>query len=144
MKFNELYHFIFDHLIEEIFDIKRQLEDSGKLFLVNKTKQEFICSSTPINFSWKANNEAHYKILATTVDKKIIDIGDYLEFLTIHLPVSSNVSIFLFDKDFDSNLTNIDFGIGLIEDWNSDLILNLNYNTMLRNVHKIFSASGNY
>jgi hypothetical protein len=142
---NKLYFTIFEHLINEILDLKRQLEKSGKLFLVNKTSCEFICSSSPVNVLWKDNMLASHKALVTTFDdKKLFDIGDYLEFQTIHLPISSDVAIFLFDKNYSQNLTAMNQGIGLIQDWNSDLLLNLNYSTMLKNGHKIYSASGDY
>jgi len=141
----KLYFTIFEHLINEILDLKRQLEKSGKLFLVNKTSSEFICSSSPVNVLWKDNMFASHKALVTTFDdKKLFDIGDYLEFQTIHLPISSDVAIFLFDKNYSQNLTAMNQGIGLIQDWNSDLLLNLNYSTMLKNGHKIYSASGDY
>lgn len=142
---NELYFTIFEHLINEILDLKRQLEKSGKLFLVNKTSNEFICSSSPVNILWKNNPFAVHKALVTTFDnKKLFDIGDYLEFQAIHLPISSDVAIFLFDKNYNPNLTAMNQGIGFIQDWNTDLLLNLNYSTMLKNGHKIYSASGNF
>ncbi len=142
---NELYYTIFEHLIEEILDLKRQLEKSGKLFLVNKTSKEFICSSSPINVLWKNNPFALTKGLVTTFDNnKLFDIGNFLEFQTIYLPISSDVAIFLFDKRYNASLTAMNQGIGLIHEWNSDLLLNLNYSTMLKNGHKIYSASGEY
>lgn len=142
---NALYYTIFEHLIEEILDLKSQLEKSGKLFLINKTSSTFLCSSSPINVLWKNNPIALKKGLVTTFDDtNLFDIGDYIEFQTIHLPISSEVAIFLFDKTFSRNLTAMNQGIGLIEDWNSDLLLNLNYSTMLKNGHKIYSASGDF
>lgn len=142
---NNLYYIIFEHLIDEILDLKRQLENAGKLFLVNKTQNEFICSSTPVNVSWKYNGLASTKALLTTFDEtKVIDVGDYLELLTIHLPISSNVAIFLFNKEYNSMLAAMSQGIGLIQDKNSDLLLNLNYSTMLKNGNRIFSSNGNY
>jgi hypothetical protein len=142
---SELYYTIFDHLIKEILDIKRQLNKSGKLFLVNRTTSEFICSSSAVNVLWKYNPVAFHKALVTSFDdSKLFDLGDYLEFQTIHLPISSDVAIFLFDKNCNPNLTTMNQSIGIIQDWNSDLLLNLNYSTMLKNGNKIYSASGNY
>ena len=145
-KLNKLYYIIFEHLIDEILDLKRQLEKSGKLFLVNKSGKEFVCSSSPINALWKPNPFAHTKALVTTFDseQKLFDIGEYLEFLTIHLPISSDIAIFIFDKTYSKPLTVMNQGIGIIQNWNSDLITNLNLSTMLKNGDKIFSANGEY
>lgn len=145
-KLNKLYYIIFEHLINEILDLKRQLEKSGKLFLVNKSDKEFVCSSSPVNTLWKSNPFAHTKALVTTFnsEQKLFDIGEYLEFLTIHLPISSDVAIFIFDKNYSKSLTLMYNGIGRIRDWNSDIIVNLNLSTMLKNNDKIFSANGLY
>lgn len=144
-KLNKLYFSIFEHLIDELFNIKKQIENAGKLFLINKSQREFICSSTPINFWWKPNPFASVKGLVTTFDdKKLFDIGENIEFLTIHLPISSDVSIFFFDINHNSELTSMNNGIGIIKDWNSDIILNFNLSTYLKSKDKIFSANGNY
>ena len=145
-KLNDLYFKIFGHLIDEILDLKRQLYDSGKLFLVNKSDKEFVCSNSPVNMLWKPNPLAQCKALVTSFDTedKLFDIGDYLEFQTIHLPISSDVAIFIFDKSYSVPLTLMNQGIGRIYNWNSDLIDNLNLSTMLKNSHKIFSAQGNF
>lgn len=145
LKFNDLYFIVFEHLIDEVLDLKRQLEKAGKLFLINESKGEFICSSTPVNILWKPNPLATTKALITTFDdNKLFDNGDFLEFLTIHMPISSDVAIFLFDKSYNPSLTAMNQGIGIIQDWNHDLLLNLNYSTMLKSRDKVFSASGDY
>ena len=144
-QFKDLYFIIFEHLLDEILDVREQLENAGKLFLVNRSRGEFICSSTPINILWKSNPIAEVKALVTTFDdKELFDLGEYLKFNTIHLPISSDVAIFLFDRSYNPALTAMDQGIGIIRDWNSDLLLNLNYSTMLKNGHKVYSANGDY
>jgi len=144
-KLNELYYSVFEHLIDEILDLKKQLENCGKLFLVNKTNGEFICSTTPVNMLWKQNLRASKKALVTPLgDDKLFDFGEYMEFQTIFLPISSDVGIFLFDKECNAGLNQMNQGIGIIEDWNSDLLVNLNLSSMLKNKDKIFSASGDF
>lgn len=142
----DLYYAIFDHLLDEILNIKNQLIRAGKLFLVNKSKKEFFCSSSPVNVLWKFNPLAKFKALVTPTkaSAKMIDIGHYIEFLTIFIPISSDVAIFMFDKSYDENLTAMNLGIGIISDWNSDIIDNLNLSSLLKCEDKIFSAHGNY
>jgi len=145
-KLNKLYYAIFEHLIDEIVDLKRQLESSGKLFLINKSDKEFICSSSPINALWKQNIYSNTKSLITTFnhEQKLFDLGDFLEFSTIFLPISSDVGIFIFDKTYSKPLTLMNQSIGRIRNWNSDLLINLNLSTMLKNNDRIFSANGNF
>lgn len=145
ISFEDLYYHIFNHLIDEILYIKQQLELSGKLFLVNRTDKEFICSDS-INFLWKGNPLAHFKALVTTLgdDQKIFDIGYYLEFNTVFLPLSKDIAIFLFNKEYGQSLLSMNQGIGIIEDYNSDLITNLNLSTLLKSQDKIYSSTGDY
>ncbi|OCH26234.1 hypothetical protein A6E13_20005 [Aliivibrio fischeri] len=145
-KLNQDYHDIFDCFIEETINIKKQLEKSGILFLSNESKEKFITSTTPINVRWKPDLFAFYK--ATIVDLKenrpVIDIGNNIEFLTINLAISSHVSIFIFDKEFNQNLNKMDRKIGVINDRNSDLALNLNYSIFLNNTDKVFSEINDF
>ncbi len=140
-KLNQEYHYVFDCFIDETINIKKQLASSGFLFLLNESKEKFIASTTPVNVRWKPDLFSHYK--ATVVDLKekrsVVDIGNNIEFLTINLAISSNVSIFLFNKNFNQNLTEMNQKIGIINDWNADLALNLNYSTFLKNTDKVFS-----
>lgn len=145
LKLSEKYYIIFEHLIDEICCLKIQLANAGNILLVNRSNRKFICSSTPVNVRWKGNPLALMKALVTTFDdKKLIDIGDYLEFITIHLPISSDVAMFFFDRNYDKNLTAMSQGIGLIEKWNSDLLLNLNYSTMLKSPSKVYCSVNDY
>jgi len=143
---NEPFYHIFEHIIEETFNLKRQLEKAGKLFLVNKSDNKFICSSSPVNLLWKYNPLSQSKALVSLMnaDSKLFDIGDYIEFQTIHLPISSDVAIFLFDKNYSYPLTLMNQGIGRIYNWNSDIIKNLNLSTMLKSYDKVFSANNNF
>lgn len=144
-KLNKKYYNIFEHLIDEIFNIKIQLRKAGKLFLINKSNDDFICSNTPINVLWKPDLFAQHKALVTFMDdKKNFDIGNYIEFLTIHFPISSDFSIFIFDKSYNRDLTDMNQGIGIIREWNSDLILNLNYSTFLKSSEKVYRNTGNF
>jgi hypothetical protein len=145
-KLNKTYHLFFDHLIDEIFNIKIQLRNAGKLFLLNNSKEHFITSNTPINVRWKPDFLAHHKALITFPgeDKPVVDFGNYIEFLTIHLPISSDFAIFIFEKELDENLTEMNRGIGIIRDWNSDLVTNLNYSTFLRSLDKVFSKNNDF
>lgn len=145
-KLNKKYHQFFDHLIEEILDFKIQLHNAGKLILLNKTKEKFITSNTPINVRWKPDFFASHRALLTRprTEKPVIDLGNFLEFLTIHLSISNEVSIFLFDKEFDKNLNAMHRGVGRIKDYNKDLALNLNYSTFLRSSDKVFSSTDNF
>jgi len=143
---NKTYHLFFDHLIHEILNLKVQLRDAGKLFLLNKSDEKFITSNTPVNIRWKPDILAQIKALVTfqDKDKPVFDIGNYLEFMTIHLPISSDFSIFIFQKDVDKNLTKMKQAIGIIRDYNSDLALNLNYSTFLRSSDKVFSINNDF
>ncbi|WP_397298935.1 DUF4238 domain-containing protein [Nonlabens ulvanivorans] len=145
-KLNETYHLFFDHLIDEILSLKLQLRDSQKLFLLNKSTEKFITSNTPVNIRWKPDFLAHLKMLVTTMDKEkpILDIGNYLEFMTIHLPMSREFSIFIFNKNVDNNLNEMNQSVGIIRDYNSDLAFNLNYSTFLKSSDKVFSSTDNF
>ncbi len=145
-KLNKTYHLFFDHLIDEILNIKTQLRNAGNLFLLNKSKEHFITTNTPINIRWKPDFLAHHRALMTFPgeDKPVVDIGNYIEFLTIHLPISSDFSIFIFDKELDKNLTELNRGIGIIRDWNSDLITNLNYSAFLKSSDKVISKTNDF
>ncbi|MGW1453479.1 DUF4238 domain-containing protein [Salegentibacter agarivorans] len=145
-KLNQTYHIFFDHLINEILDFKIQLYNAGEIILLNKTTEKFITSNSPINVRWKPDLYAYHRALVTMPgkNKPVIDLGNYLKFLTIHLPISKEVSIFLFDKKYNKNLTLMHRGIGIIQDYNKDLALNLNYSTFLRSTEKVFSANDNF
>lgn len=143
--FEKLYYRFFNHLIDEILYIKKQLELAGKLFLLNKTNKEFI-SSDSINFSWENNPLAHIKALITPLvdELNVFDIGYYLKFNTVYLPLSSDIAIFFFDKIYATSLLPFNQGIGIINDNNSDLITNLNLSTLLKCQNKIYSSRGDY
>lgn len=145
-KLNKMYHLFFDHLIDEILSLKLQLRDAQKLFLLNKSTEKFITSNTPVNIRWKPDFLANRKMLMTPIDeeKPIIDFGNYLEFMTIHLPMSSDFSIFIFNKNVDNNLSEMKQAIGIIRDYNSDLAFNLNYSTFLKSSDKVFSSTDNF
>lgn len=144
-KLNKLYYQIFEHLIEALFNIKTQLEQAGKLFLLNNSDKKFICSSNPINIAWINNPLAHFKGLITPPkDGKLFDIGEKLEFTTIHFPISSDISILFFNKAVDPNLTAMNQSIGRIRNWNSDIIDNFNLSAFLKAKEKIFSCENNF
>jgi len=143
---NKKYYIIFEHLIDEIFNIKKQLRNAEKLFLINKSKDSFICSNSQVNVLWKPDIQAHVKGLVTYMkdDKKCFDIGNYIEFYAIHFPISSDFSIFIFDKSYNRSLANMNQKIGIIREWNSDLIMNLNYSTFLKSSDKIYRKDGHF
>lgn len=144
-KLNKLYYQIFEHLIDAIFDIRMQLENAGKLFLLNNSDKSFVCSSNPVNIVWYDNPLAQFKGLITPQnDDKLFDVGEKLEFITIHFPISSYVSILIFNKTFDANLTAMNQSIGRIRNWNSDIIDNLNLSTFLKANEKIYSSNDNF
>lgn len=145
-KLNELYYNIFGHLIDQILDLKLQLQKAGKLFLLNKSEDEFIASSSPINMWWKNNPIAQTKALVTTFnpEEALFDIGKKMAFRTVFLPISTDVGIFFFDLLYNKELTAMNQSIGVIDESNVDLLVNLNLSTYLKCSHKIYSRSGKY
>jgi hypothetical protein len=143
--FEDKFYQFFNHLIDDILNIKRQLELAGKLFLVNRSKTEFICSDS-INFSCKRNPFAQIKALLTPLncDLNTFDVGDPIELDTVFFPISKDVAIFIFNKEYHNSLLAMSQGIGIIRDYNSDIITNLNLSTFLKCKDKIYSSQGNY
>lgn len=142
IELNSLFFQIFGHLINELLNIKKQLESSGIFFLINRSEKDFVCSSNPINLNWKTNPFNNFKALITPMIEGIpmFDIGYDIEFSTVYLPISSKLAVFIFDKEDNLPIIPMNHKIGIIEDWNSDLLLNLNYSTMIKSDCKIFSA----
>lgn len=141
-KLNQDYHHCFDCFIDEIINIRNELYKSGIVFLLNESKEKFITSTTPVNVRWKPNVLSICRGTITPSNKEhpVMYIGNNIEFLTIHFAISSNVSIFIFNKELGLEFNKMDRKIGLIEDWNSDLALNLNYSTFLKCLGKVFSG----
>jgi hypothetical protein len=145
-KLNKKYHIFFDHLISETLNNHTQLSNAGKILLVNKSKDSFICANTPLSIRWKPDFFANHKALVAipNSDIPVRDIGNNIEFLSIHLPISSKLSIFIFDKTLNTNLSQMNQGVGKIEEWNSDLLLNLNYISLMECSDKIYSRQDNF
>ena len=75
--------------------------------------------------------------------KKSIDIGDNLEFKTLLLPINSKICLFLFSKKL-KEFEYLNQGIGLIQDWNVDILDNINLSIRGNANRKIYSKTGNF
>jgi len=142
---NDNYRQFFEHLVEEHVNIKNQLFNSNRLLLINKSSYPFITSSTPINVKWKPDFMAFHKALITIPDSKnkLVDIGNLLEFKTLYLPITYNTAIFFYSQEIEEYLPEMNEGIGIIKDFNSDLALNLNYSLFLK-AHRVFSVNSDF
>lgn len=142
---NEDYHIFFDHLLAELLDIRKQIEDCKEIFLLNRTNLSFLTSNSPTKITWKNDPYGGLRVLATPMDrdKPVVDIGYLSELSTVYIPLSPSLSIFLFDKEV-GNVLKMQSGIGIIEDYNSDLLLNLNYSIFLNSPSKVFAPTNDF
>lgn len=142
-KLNKDFHNFFDHLISELLALREQIEKSGVLFLVNRTTHSFITSSSPVKIKLKNSPGGGLRVFVALVDKNkpAFDIGCLPEIASVYIPIDPDLSVFLYNKDLEEVLQFGGGGIGFIDEYNSDLLMNLNYAMFLNGTDKIYSST---
>lgn len=141
-----LYENFFGHILDDLSVIYMQLRNGVTRFMINKSTCSLITTPNPVNVVYNKTKYSFMKTLVVPMDKneKVWDTGYINRIDRVYLPISSEIGIFFFDREFAREHNISDRKIQVIEENDIDIVHNLNISMASKSTNKVYSNCDNF
>jgi hypothetical protein len=136
------YKDFFKHFITEQIEMYYQLVESSVLVFKNESDIPFCTTKNPIKIDFDMESYSPFKALLvpSKEGQRAIDLGNNNIIERLFIPLSSEIGIYFFLEKRARQIDYLGKNIGIVKNWNKDIIESLNVSMASKDEDPIYSS----